>query len=213
MASPLDAFALIPQSMNRGIARRIMDGTLRPPERTYLERVEQIAALEDEGLRGPAIAEALGLELLKLRSLMATEKYRLFRKYVADRAQLQTDGHAQDRRRHERRRWDSNGGKALDYYDQAFRRHRKGDPKKGILKGDFVDLDRAERAAKLFAESAGWTEPVATTTKPKELKVGVIQQAMQAIGAADRRETVVRITTTETVEVGSRETQTMGGDA
>lgn len=218
--SPLEDFeiALVPQSGNRGIARRLMDGTLRPPEREYLERVETIAAREAEGLLYPAIAETLGLEVPQLYGFTRTDKYRLFRKYVADRELLQGDQHATDRRRIERRRWDSNGGKALDYYDQAFRRHtadevvEKG-KKPRWKKGDFCDMDRAERAAKLFAESAGWTEPVAASTKPRELKVGVIQQAMAAMQATDRKETVVRITTTETIEVGSRETATLGGEA
>lgn len=213
MASSLEAFALEPQSQNRGLARRLMDQTLRPPEQEYLERVEAIAALETEGLKYAAIAETLGLPHDKLIGLMRTDKYRLCRKYVADRARLAGDHHAQDRRRSERRRWDSNGGKALDYYDQAFRRHTMTDKKKGIAKGDFVDMDRAERAAQLFARSAGWTEPVPSHHKPKELKIGVIQQAMQAIRAADNRETVVRVTETTTIEVGSRETAAMGGEA
>lgn len=213
--SPLEDFeiALVPQSGNRGIARRLMDGTLRPPEREYLDRVEQIAALEAEGLTYPAIAEALGWETQKLAGWVRTDKYRLMRKYVADRELLQGDQHAADRRRAERRRWDANGGKVLDYYDQALRRHLSDNKEKGYKKGDFVDMDRAERAAKLFAESAGWTEPIPASTKPRELKVGVIQQAMAAMQATDRKETVVRITTTETIEVGSRETATMGGEA
>jgi hypothetical protein len=204
MASSLDAFALEPQSQNRGLARRLMDQTLRPPEREYFARVEAIAALEDQGLKGAAIAETLGLPYLKLIGLMRTDKYRLCRKYLADRGRLAGDQHAHERRQSERRRWDANGGRALDYYDQAFRRHTKGDPKKGIAKGDFCDPDRAERAAQLFARSAGWTEPVPTHAKPKELTLGVIQQAMQAIRAADSRQTVVRVTETTTIEVGSR---------
>lgn len=213
--SPLEDFeiALVPQSANRGIARRLMDGTLRPPEREYLDRVEQIAALEAEGLKYPAIAEAVGWDSQKLTGWIRTDKYRLMRKYVADRELLRGDQHATDRRRAERRRWDANGGKVLDYYDQALRRHLSDNAAKGHKKGDFVDMDRAERAAKLFAESAGWTEPIPASTKPRELKVGVIQQAMAAMQATDRKETVVRITTTETIEVGSRETGSMGGEA
>ena len=214
--NPLEAYelALTPQSGNRGLARRLMDGTLRPDERAYLEQVEAMAKLEAEGLKYPAIAEVTGLTHEKIMSMVRTEKYRLVRKYVADRELMQGDQQAQDRRRAERRRWDSNGGRALDYYDQAFRRHHKDIHAKGIKKGDFLDMDRAERAAKLFAESAGWTEPVAASTKPRDLKLGVIQAAMQGIAAADRKETVVRVTVTETIEVGQRqETATMGGDA
>jgi hypothetical protein len=219
-ASPLAEFELVlpTQSANRGLMRRLMDQTLRPPERQYLELVERIASLEDEGHAFPAIAEQIGWELQKLRQTTLTEKYRLVRKYVADRALLQTDGHAIDRRRAERRRWDAYGGKVLDYYDQALRRHLSDDPdatggkRPRWKKGDYVDMDRAERVAKLYAESAGWLEPPTAQAKPKELKVGVIQQVMQAYGAADRRETVVRVTTTETIEVGSRETAGMGGE-
>lgn len=221
LGSPLEPFeiALVPSSGNRGLARRLMDQTLRPPERADLERVEEIARLEAEGLTYKPIAEVLGWTAEKLYGWVQTEKYRLLRKYVADRELLQGDQHAVDRRRAERRRWDSNGGKALDYFDQAFRRHTKDDvPEKGtklrFKKGDFVDLDRAERAAKLFAESAGWTEPLTASAKPRDLKVGVIQGAMRAIAAADRKETVVRVTVGDTtVEVGSRETATMGGEA
>lgn len=215
MASALDAFELNPQATNRGLARRLLDQTLRPPEREYLAHVETIAALEDEGLKYPAIAETLGWPNEKLQCFARTDKFRLFRKYVQDRALLQGDTHAQDRRRAERRRWDSNAPKALDYFDTAFRRHTKDDDHKfpKFKKGDWVDPDRAERAAQLVARSAGWTEPVVATAKPKDLKVGVIQQAMHAIAAADRRETVVRITTTETIEVGQRETAALGGDA
>lgn len=211
--SPLEAheLSLTPQSANRGLARRLMDGTLRPPEQQYLDKVERIAAFEAEGKYVPEIAEVLGEDADKLRGWMRTEKYRLFRKFVADRALLRSDGEAHDRRRAERRRWDSNGAKALDYYDQAFRRHPKDVKAKGIKKGDFVDLDRAERAAKLFAESAGWTEPVPTQQKPRDLKVGVIQQRMQGIAAADAKETVVRVTVGDTtIEVGSRETNSLG---
>jgi len=216
MASPIEAFIHEPKGMSRAFARRLMDQTLKPEERTHLALVASIMAFEDEGLTHRQMAERLPLPLVKLDAVMKTQKYRLCRQYLAGRQRLDA-GHnaeqiAQDRRREERIRWEANGSHALDYYEQAFRRHPIANEKKGVLVGDFVDMDRAERGAQLFAKSAGWTEPVATALKPKELKVGVIQQAMQAIAAADRRETVVRITTTETVEVGSRETATMGGD-
>lgn len=220
--SPLEDFelALTPQSGNRGLARRLMDGALRPPEQQYLQQVEQVVQLEAEGLKYPAIAEVLNLTGEQMQRFVRTQKYRLVRKYVTDRALLQTDQQAADRRRAERRRWDANGAKALDYYDQAFRRYVKDDdPPKGqpprFKKGDFCDLDRAERAAQLFARSAGWTEPVQAHAKPRDLKLGVIQQAMQGIAAADRKETVVRVTVTETIEVGQRDRETAGmsGDA
>lgn len=210
----LQSLELDVTSTNKGVARRLLDGRLRPPEQQYLASVEQIAQLEDEGLSFATIAEAIGWETHKIYSFVATEKYRVFRKYIADRALFTTDAQAGDRRRAERRRWDANGGRALDYYDAAFRRHTQDDdsPKPKYKRGDFMDLDRAERAAQLFARSAGWTDPVPTHVKPKDLKVGVIQQAMRAIAAADRKETVVRIT--ETIEIGSRsETAPMGGEA
>jgi hypothetical protein len=216
--SPLDDLqlpALV--GTNRGMAKRLLAGTLRPPEKEALARVEEILKLEAEGLKFPAIAELIGWPVEKLRKWVGSNTYQILQKYVADRALCEDDQAVHDRRRQERRRWDSNGAKALDYYDQAFRRHTSDDPEKKRWKqGDFVDLDRAERAAQLFARSAGWTEPIPGHAKPKELKVGVIQGQMQAIAAADRRETVVRVTTTAdggtSIEVGSRETATMGGE-
>ena len=216
MASPIEAFIHEPKGQGRALARRLMDQTLKPDERAHLALVASIMALEEEGLQYPQIAARISLTLTKLTATMRTEKYRLCRQYLAGRQRLDAwhnaEQIAQDRRREERLRWEANGSHALDYYEQAFRRHVVANEKKGVQAGDFVNMDRAERGAQLFAKSAGWTEPVATALKPKELKVGVIQQAMQAIAAADRRETVVRITTTETVEVGRRETATMGGD-
>ncbi len=204
------------QSTNRGLARRLMAGTLRPPEQIQFARVEEILKLERQGLKYPAIAEMIGMPVEKLRKWIGTTTYAIFQKYLGSRQLLDDDQAGHDRRRANRRRWETNEAKALDYYDQAYARHTKDDKNGRYKQGDYIDMDRAERASHLVAKSAGWTEPLPGHAKPKELKVGVIQGQMQAIAAADRRETVVRITETAAgtqIEVGSRETQAMGDEA
>jgi hypothetical protein len=192
-----------------------MDGSLLPQEREELERTERIMAGEEEGLVQARIAERLGMPAVQLHKFLATQKYRIYRKYLSEQLAVADDELSADRKRVERKRWDGHAKSALDYYDQAFRRAGAAMEIKGrkIQKGDFVDLDRAERAAELVAKAQGWTEPVAAHAKPRDLKVGVIQQRMEGIAAADRRETVVRVTVDgTTVEVGSRETSTMGAE-
>jgi hypothetical protein len=171
-----------------------MDASLLPAEREELARAEQIMAAEEEGLGQEAIAERCGLPFEKFRAFLRTQKYRIYRKYLSEQLAVAEDDLSADRKRSERRRWDKHAKNALDYYDQAFRRHTASLKIKGrppIAKGDFVDPDRAERAAQMVAKAQGWTEPVAAHAKPRDLKVGVIQQRMDGIAAADRRETVV----------------------
>lgn len=197
-----DAFALeiSPKSANRGLVRRLLDNTLAPAEREKLGRVEDVMRLEHEGLKLPAIAAELGLTVDALRSWVRTEEYRIFRKYLTERTQLTDDVTLQDRRKRRRRRWEGFGDRALDYYDFAFKRDKKG---------GYEDPDRAERAAKLVAQGEGWTEPAPAAVKPRDLKSGIIQAQMAAIAAADRKETVVRVTVGDTtVEVGSRPVDT-----
>jgi len=209
------------KTANRGLARRLMDGTLRPHEREDLRKVEQIAQLEEEGQKYPMIAHELGKDVEWIRRWVQTEKYRVLRAHIAQRSLIVDDVQAFQRRQHERKRFDANGVKALDYFDQAFKRYgndvreeRNGKMKLVHRRGDFVDLDRAERAANLFAKAAGWTEPIPNTAKPRTLPPGVIQGQMQAMLAADRRETVVRVTVGDaTVEIGSRETAALGDEA
>ena len=215
------ALSLEGQTKNRGLVRRLLDGTLRPSEREDLRKAEQIAALEEEGHQYPMIAHELGTSVEWLRRWTQTEKYRVLRTHLAQRALIVDDVQAFQRRQQERKRFDANGVKALDYYDQAFKRHgndvREKRGEKMVLvhrRGDFVDLDRAERAANLFAKAAGWTEPIPNTAKPRTLAPGVIQQQMTAMIATDRKETVVRVTVGDaTVEIGSRETAALGGES
>ena len=219
-----DDFTLVldKKTANRGLARRLMDQTLRPGEREDLRKVQIIADLEEQGHKYPYIARELGWDVDKLRGWVQTDKYRVLRKYCAERVLLIDDTQALQRRQGERKRFDANAVKALDYLDRAFARWTKDI--KGIKhgveqivhrRGDFCDLDRAERATQLIAKAQGWTEPLPSSTKPRQLAPGVIQAQMQGMAAADRRETVVRITVGETtVEVGNRsETATMGGEA
>lgn len=218
MPSVLEAFRLNPlatQSANRGLAKRLMAGTLRPPEQAGLERCALVLKYESEGLKYPAIAELIGLHVDKLRKWTQSNTYQIFSTYLAERSLTEDDQAGADRRRANRRRFETNEAKALDYIDQAFRRHTRDDKDGRYKQGDYIDMDRAERMTQLVAKSAGWTEPLPGHAKPKELKVGVIQGQMQAIAAADRRETVVRITETAqgtSIEVGSRETAALGGE-
>lgn len=200
--SILAEFAVVPKagSTNRGLARRLMDGTLRPPEREDLARVEEIARLEEEGKQYREIAELLGWERDKLAAWVKTDKYRLLRRYVAERATLTDDASLTQRRAQERRKWDGYASKALDYFTQAFKQHPRDDEKKGIKAGAYVDLDRAERASRLIAGAQGWLDPLPQAAKPRTLTPGVIQAQMQAIRATDRRELVVRVET-QTVEI------------
>lgn len=204
------ALTLADQSPIRGLARRLIDNTLRPLERQNLTFTETIAKLEDEGQKYPSIARELGWTTQKLRRWVQTDQYRVLRKFVQERSVIKSDHDALVRRQESRRRFDSNDTRALDYFDQAFKRFPK-DVKnaQGVIqhrRGEYVDLDRAERAAIVVAKAMGWTEPVATTAKPKALPIGVIQGQMQGMAAADRRETVVRVTVGDTtVEVGTRQ--------
>jgi hypothetical protein len=188
---------------NRGLVRRLLDGTLRPPERADYERVQQIAALEEEGKKYPEIAEALNLDTQYLYRWVQTAKYRLFRRHVSERSAMSDDVTKRQRQDAERRRFDANAHKALDYFDQAFARHAKNNAKAGIRAGDFKDLDRAERAAKIVAGAQGWLEPIPTREKPRELSAGVIQAQLSAMRAADKKELVVRIET-KTIEISAK---------
>ena len=190
------ALDLDPKSANRGLVRRLIDGALKPDERMLLDRVELILGLEHDGLKMPAIAKELGLTTDKLRAWTRTEQYRIFRKYLAERQVAVDDASEHDRRRRRRREWERFGDDVLAYYRSALKRDRKG---------AFVDPDRAERAAKLYAQGEGWDQPSPVAAKPREMKAHLIQAQMAAIAAADRNETVVRVTVGDTtVEVGSR---------
>lgn len=202
--------ALSEKSPNRGLARRLLDNTLRPQEAQDLQRVETIARLEEEGQKYPAISRELGWEVDRLRAWVQTDKYRVLRKFVQERAVVRDDSQAFARRSQARRRFEANDARALDYFDQAFKRHGKDvkRPDGTVLhrRGEYIDLDRAERAAMAIAKAMGWTEPQTAQAKPKSVPIGVIQGQMQGMAAADRRETVVRVTVGDTtVEVGTRQ--------
>jgi hypothetical protein len=206
------ALAIHKSSPSKSIAQRLADGCPTAKEREELELTAQITACEDAGLTRAKQATRLGMTKIKLEQFVQSEKYRVYRKFLAEQQATSEDDLSALRRQESRRRFDKHDQNALRYFDQAFKTADMDelDAKGRVIrkKGDFLDLDRAERASLLVAKAQGWTEPLPTVTKPKELKGGVIQQAMQAIAAADRRETVVRIT--QTIEVGSRETGSMG---
>lgn len=198
------------RAQNRGLAQRLVDGTPTAAEAGELQRTEDILRLQDQGLTIPQMATDLSFDPIKLGHFLRTQKYRVYRKYLTERDACTDEILVQQRRANERRRWDGFAGHALDWYQWAMRRHQRDvkHPKTGVVlhkKGDPIDADRYERAAKLIAESQGWTVPPTLAAKPRDVKPGVIQGVMAAVAAADRRETVVRVTT-QTIEVATRET-------
>ena len=80
------------------------------------------------------------------------------------------------RQREEHRRWDELSPDALDYFEAAFEQN---------VNGDYLDPDRAERAARLVAQSQGWTEPEPPVVRPVAIEVSVIEAQMRAIAASD----------------------------
>src|SRR6188768_1576251 len=100
MSSTLEEYKLgplAPQSANRGLAKRLMAGTLRPPEQQALARTQLVLKYESEGLKYPAIAELLGLPVEKLRKWTQSNTYQILSTYVAERALTEDDQVAHDR--------------------------------------------------------------------------------------------------------------------
>lgn len=199
-------FELRKKGPTQAFVRRLVDGALRPSEKAEFARVQQLMRLEEDALLQKDIAPQLGMTPVQLRNWQKTDRYRLMRKMIEEQVHAPDDEEkSAAQRASERRRYDAHAKDANDYFDVAFRRHAVSDPKKGIKAGDFVDLDRAERAANKLAASQGWTEPLPAYVKPRELPAGVVQSTMAAIAATDRRELVVRVTkTTETTEIAAR---------
>jgi hypothetical protein len=218
ISDSVESFALDLTSVSSttGLARRLADGCPTAKDRAELAFAAEILGYEEQGLTRAKVIQKLGPALEnKYLGFLRTKKFRVYRKFLAEQQATDGDQLAAEQRRIDRQRYDAHAQNALKYFDQAYRVTDEDvlDPKTRrvlIKKGEFVDLDRAERASLLVAKSQGWTEPLPSREKPKELKSDVIQQAMQAIAATDRRETVVRITE-RTIEVGSRETAMMGG--
>lgn len=220
-----ETFQLGVAPCNQGWARRLADGTLRPMEREDLDLVRKIRAWDEEGCTRQQITVKL-TELggyggkrtnwthKKVQSFVTSERFRIMDRFLSERLQAKEGAVTeQEDRKEERRRWNRFGQHALAYYDSAFARHPTGTMRKvaGVemnVEGQYIDADRAERAAKLVAEGQGWTVPEPVAAKPQTLKIGVIQAQMSAIAASDRKETVVRVTQENgetTVEVGSRD--------
>lgn len=201
-------FDLKVKGPTQAFVRRLADGAMRPSEKAEFARLQQLMRLEEDDLYQKDIAPQLGMTPIALRQWQKTDRYRLMRKFIEEQVHAPDDEEkSAAQRSSERRRYDAHAKDANDYYDVAFRRHAVGDAKKGIKPGDFVDLDRAERAAKQLAASQGWLEPLPAYVKPRELPAGVVQSTMAAIAATDRRELVVRVTkttTTETTEMAAR---------
>ena len=180
------------KSPTRALATRLVDGTLRPAEQAQLDRTREIRARQQRGETTLQIAAALKMTPQNLRSYMAGQHFRVTMRYLAEQDAKPSEVVAFDRRATERAEWNALAPRALEFYRRAFAVDAKG---------NYVNADRAERAAKLLADGQGWTAPEPTAVRQQALKPGVIQAQMHAIAATDRGETVVRVQ----VEVASRE--------
>ena len=187
MTSLEDAFALRapdPKSQNAGLARRLFDNALRPHERTRLIKIKRVKHLRESGKTGTQIAAELNMTRTNLRAFEKTEAFRVTMLFLLEQATRPGHDASIERRLTERAEWNSLAAKSLDYYREAFARDENG---------EYLSVERAERAAKLVAEGQGWTEPEPQAQKPQTIKLGVIQAAMAAIAATDRGDTVVRL--------------------
>jgi hypothetical protein len=156
----------------------------RPTERQALDRTIGVLHLREKGLSLRAIAIELHTTENALKAFTRRGVFRTMAKFLGAQESAPDARMQADRQRDERRRWNERTSDALAYFEAAFEKD---------VHGKYVDAGRAERAAKLVAESQGWTEPEAPAPKPQTLKLGVIQAAMAAIAASDRGETVVRV--------------------
>jgi hypothetical protein len=187
MSDPLLANAelvLHEKSPTHGLLRRLTDGTLRPKERDALARIQAVQAGEERGQSMAKIAEGLGIKLPNLRAFTQTDQYRAMTRYLAEQDRHPTPVAAADRRATDRAEWNAMSPQALAFYRKAFREDEAG---------EYLDVDRAERAAKLIADGQGWTTPEPSAPKPPTIKIGVIQTQMSGIAAADRRETIIQV--------------------
>lgn len=160
----------------RGLARRLVDDTLRPNERKAFVRTLGVLRLRERGLSLGAIAVEIGTTEDALKKFTARGVFRTIAQFLRERTSLPDTSALGARPREGRRRWDEFAPDALDYFDAAFEK----DPT-----GEYVDLNRAERAAFLVAKSQGWTEPPPPRVRGVELKAGIIQAQMRAIAASD----------------------------
>lgn len=180
--------------------QRLQNDTLLPAEREAYARTERIVALEELDQTGPQIAEALGVTHDTLKGWRRTTQHRLMRAAILERrggtkmVPSPTERAESDRQERLRLRseWNQLGREALRFYQRAFERDDDD---------EYLDKGMAERAAAKVADSLGLTTPEAPTPPRTRVPAGIVQARMSAIAAADRRETVVRVTVGETTEV------------
>lgn len=165
----------------RGLARRLVDGVLRPDERKAFERTIGVLRLRERGLSLRAIAVELHTTEDALKKFTARGVFRTVAQYLREQTSTPDDPRMQSiRQREERRRWDEFAPDALDYLDAAFEKDANG---------EYVDPDRAERAAYRVAKSQGWMDPEPPPARRVEIKAGIIQEKMRAISESDAART------------------------
>lgn len=162
----------------RGLARRLVDDTLRPDERRAFERTVGVLRLQERALSLRAIAVELHTTEDALKKFTGRGVFRTVAQFIREQAAAPDSRIQGTRQREQRRRWDEFAPDALDYFDAAFERDANG---------EYVDPNRAERAAFLVAKSQGWTEPPPPPVRRVELKAGIIQAQMLAIAECDAR--------------------------
>ncbi len=160
----------------RGLARRLADGSLRQVEQAAFERAVAVLRLREQGLPLHAIAQELHTTENALKKFVARGVFRTIAQFLRERESATAEQRQRMTQRHEREHWDDLATSALDYYAEAFRRRDDG---------EYVDGDRAERAAKLIAEGQGWTEPEPPPSRPVPLSAGIIQAQMRVIAVCD----------------------------
>lgn len=182
------------------LEERLAADALLPIEREAYARTERCVELEERGKTAQQIADAMGVPLDTVKGWRRTEQYKLFRKAILARQgtarmvptvgeQAESDRQARMALRAE---WNKLGREALRWYQRAFERDDDD---------EYLDKGMAERAAAKVADSLGLTTPEPVTPPRQRVPQGIVQARMSAIAAADRRETVVRVTVGETTEV------------
>lgn len=182
------------------LEERLHADALLPAEREAYARTERVVELEERGKTAQQIADALHVPLDTVKGWKRTESFKLMRKAILARkggvrvVPTPTEQAENDRiaRMALRAEWNKLGREALRFFQRAFERDDDD---------EYLDKGMAERAAGRVADSLGLTTPEPVTPPRQHVPVGVVQARMSAIAAADRRETVVRVTVGETTEI------------
>lgn len=158
-----------------GLARRLVDDTLRPIERQGLEMTKAILRLQGQNYTQPQMCEELKVKLPRLASFVTRGTFRVCSKWLRER-ETSTDSKVVDQReKAERARFEALGGKALDFLELCFERDPKGQYKSKV---------DAKWATAIVAKGKGWDERSEHTRMP-DIKIGVIVAQQQAIRKSD----------------------------